>query len=236
MRPSGLSSKPSQYRNIKPDNIIFSGRGLPKTMDFGLANLKGATKVTKTGRTVGTLQYTSSEQASGAEVDGRSDIFSCEMVADLLHEKRLLEMGASKISQVRPARSTPRKRVLLLFCRGPPTERSSQLSVESGVCRDGTDRDYLGLRVQTWGLYHAAGNARREMRGGCTESSYLDSTRSSKCLFITSDASSTSSVARISAPFRRSSIYTWTPLRLALRSKFPIVPSIAQIPFSCSSA
>jgi TolB-like protein/tetratricopeptide (TPR) repeat protein len=49
-------------------------------MDFGLAKLKGATKITQTGSTLGTASYMSPEQASGEEIDHRSDIFSFGVV------------------------------------------------------------------------------------------------------------------------------------------------------------
>ena len=68
------------HRDIKSDNIMLTDEGVVKIMDFGLAKLKGATKVTKTGTTLGTMQYMSPEQAQGMEVDQRSDIFSFGVV------------------------------------------------------------------------------------------------------------------------------------------------------------
>jgi len=64
------------HRDIKSDNIMFTDDGMVKIMDFGLAKLRGVTRLTKTGSTLGTLQYMSPEQAEGQEVDHRSDIFS----------------------------------------------------------------------------------------------------------------------------------------------------------------
>jgi len=68
------------HRDIKSDNIMLTNEGLVKIMDFGLAKLKGVTKLTKTGTTLGTMQYMSPEQAQGMEVDQRSDIFSFGVV------------------------------------------------------------------------------------------------------------------------------------------------------------
>ncbi len=68
------------HRDIKSENIILTPKGQAKIMDFGLAKVKGATRLTKTGSTLGTAAYMSPEQAQGEEVDGRSDIFSFGVV------------------------------------------------------------------------------------------------------------------------------------------------------------
>jgi serine/threonine protein kinase/Flp pilus assembly protein TadD len=68
------------HRDVKSDNIMLTPEGLVKIMDFGLAKLKGVTGLTKTGTTLGTMQYMSPEQAQGIEADHRSDIFSFGVV------------------------------------------------------------------------------------------------------------------------------------------------------------
>src|SRR3972149_6187568 len=68
------------HRDIKSENLMLTKEGQVKIMDFGLAKVKGATKLTKAGSTLGTTAYMSPEQASGEEIDQRSDIFSFGVV------------------------------------------------------------------------------------------------------------------------------------------------------------
>jgi len=64
------------HRDVKPDNIMVTDERIVKIMDFGLAKLKGSSKLTKSHSTLGTIAYMSPEQAQGEDVDQRSDIFS----------------------------------------------------------------------------------------------------------------------------------------------------------------
>ncbi|HSE27334.1 MAG TPA: protein kinase, partial [Gemmatimonadales bacterium] len=66
------------HRDIKPANILLS-EGHALVADFGIARAVGAEgeAITKTGLAVGTPQYMSPEQATGAkDVDGRTDVYA----------------------------------------------------------------------------------------------------------------------------------------------------------------
>jgi Tol biopolymer transport system component/serine/threonine protein kinase len=81
------------HRDIKPENVMIRRDGYVKVLDFGLAKLTGlpsssidteaATQAlvnTEPGAIMGTVAYMSPEQASGLEVDARTDIWSLGVV------------------------------------------------------------------------------------------------------------------------------------------------------------
>ncbi len=67
------------HRDIKPHNIVVGTDGRLKVTDFGIAR-SGASQMTEAGSIVGTAQYLSPEQARGAPVDPRSDLYSLGVV------------------------------------------------------------------------------------------------------------------------------------------------------------
>lgn len=80
------------HRDIKPANVIITTDQKVKITDFGIAKV-ASSNLTTTGQFLGTPNYMSPEQVSGAPVDGRSDIFSLGVVLYELLTKRKPFMG-----------------------------------------------------------------------------------------------------------------------------------------------
>ena len=68
------------HRDIKPANVMVDAKGRTTIMDFGLARLTEASRLTKANQTMGTVAYMSPEQAQGIELDHRSDVWALGVV------------------------------------------------------------------------------------------------------------------------------------------------------------
>ncbi len=88
------------HRDIKPENILLTGTHA-LVADFGIARaIDSETRLTNTGLAVGTPEYMSPEQASGArDLDPRTDVYS---LACVLYEMLTGEPPSSRITKPRP--------------------------------------------------------------------------------------------------------------------------------------
>ncbi len=64
------------HRDIKPHNIMLLKNGVIKVTDFGIAKLPNTETISMTEKAIGTVYYISPEQASGRDIDARSDLYS----------------------------------------------------------------------------------------------------------------------------------------------------------------
>jgi len=119
------------HRDIKPSNVmitLYDGRPVPKVIDFGIAKaieqkLTERTLFTQYGAIVGTLEYTSPEQAelSALGVDTRSDIYSLGV---LLYE---LLTGSTPLPRKR-VREAPYGEIVRMIKEEEPARPSTRLS------------------------------------------------------------------------------------------------------------
>lgn len=86
------------HRDIKPHNIMISEEGIVKVTDFGIARAITTSTIINTTDMMGSVHYSSPEQARGGYVDERSDLYSLGIMLYELATKRVPFDGDSPIA------------------------------------------------------------------------------------------------------------------------------------------
>ena len=146
------------HRDIKPQNIIISREGKVKVTDFGIA--KAATSDTITSNVMGSVHYTSPEQARGGFSDEKSDVYSLGVT---LYEMLTGEVPfdgestvAIAIKHIQEAMPSPRKinpdvpysvdQIVLKCCEKSPDRRyqnMQELSADLKQAISNPDGDFV---------------------------------------------------------------------------------------------
>lgn len=108
------------HRDIKLENILINREGRVKILDFGLAKLKGASKLTGDSVALGTAFYMSPEQLKGEEFDHRIDIWSLGVMMYVMTTGELPFVGDTAMEIIYSIMKTEPEPIFKLNKKVPP--------------------------------------------------------------------------------------------------------------------
>ncbi len=128
---------PVVHRDLKPSNVMVDGGGNVKVLDFGVAAVLGTdvTRLTETGRMVGSRDYMAPEQFLGVAVSPRSDLYALGcLLYEMLAGTKLFDGDSDPALQhvhnpptplraLRPDVSEPIERLVLELLEKAPEDR-----------------------------------------------------------------------------------------------------------------
>ena len=125
------------HRDISPNNVLISEQGEVKLADFGIAKAQRKREQTAAGVIKGKIAFMSPEQATGAPIDRRSDLFSVGSMLYLMATDKLPFESATDLEAIfrvqradftapevaRPGVGTEVSRIIMRAMRLTPAER-----------------------------------------------------------------------------------------------------------------
>jgi hypothetical protein len=129
------------HRDLKPSNVLFAEGDTPRLVDFGVARIDDAERLTRTGCFLGTPAYASPEQASGEPVDARSDVYGLGAVLYHALTGQPPFAGDSPLSTIHAVLTTPPAPVRSLR---PEVSPALAAVVERALAKDRDDRYATG--------------------------------------------------------------------------------------------
>ena len=140
------------HRDLKPENIMVGSEDRVKLIDFGIAGMEGARRLTfaKVSEILGTPDYISPEQVNGKRGDARSDIYALGIILYEGLTRRTPFVGPTPLAVMNDrTRNNP----------APPREINPEISPEMqeiiyrALERDPRNR-YATAREFAWDLQH----------------------------------------------------------------------------------
>jgi serine/threonine protein kinase len=121
------------HRDVTPSNVIVTGAGGVKLLDFGVSTFKDAVQITKAGTVKGKPAYLAPEQLEGKPIDGRVDLFALGIVMHEMLSLQHLFAGDSDLGTV--------KKIMELQIASPSATREDVPTALGDIVMRALERD-----------------------------------------------------------------------------------------------